>query len=96
MTLLNHKKLYPIRFIKSCPVFDTLSYANKFLPNPDSFDRGSFGSIPVGTTGYIVSWLSKEFFVPDENQPGLDLFISPENPNVLISHKKIKGYYEKI
>lgn len=96
MSLLKQKKLYRIKFIKSCPVIDLFSCTNKFLPSIDSFEKGSFGSIPIDTTGYIVSWLNKEFFVPDENQPGLDLFTSTGQPNVLISHKKIKGYYKKI
>lgn len=100
MISLKEQKLYRVEIVKQCPVvknfLDIFFNSKTYLPSPDSFKRGKFGFIPVGTKGWIIKKWGKLWFFPDEKQEGLDLFLSSGQDCVLISYNKIKNYYKEV
>lgn len=99
MNFFKEEKLYRVEIIKKCCALDAAQQTfgtNKYLPHAESFKKGDFGFIPVGTKGWVMKKFNKEYFLPDEDQEGLDLFISADQNNVLISYDKIKEYCKHI
>ncbi|WP_286906810.1 hypothetical protein [Clostridium sp. UBA1652] len=98
MNFFNEEKFYRVKIIETCPIMNLIQsiFSNGYLPSNKSFNKGSFGFIPVGITGWIIKKFNKKYFLPDENQEGLDLFIPTNQTNVLISYYKIEKYCEKV
>ena len=95
MDFLKEKKLYRIEITKSCPAINAIS-GKSYLPSSDSVKEGAFGSIPVGTRGWVIEKFNKKYFTPDEDQEGLDLYTPADQPNILIPYRKIEGAYKII
>ena len=99
MNFFKEEQLFRVEIIKICPlptVMDALlGRAYGYMPSPDSFTKGSFGCIPIGTKGWIIKIWGKEYFSPDKGQKGLDLFTnSDEADDCLILHSKVKEFYQ--
>ena len=95
MKIFEEKKLYRVEIIKSCPVINAIS-GKSYLPSSDSVKEGSFGFIPAGTKGWVLEKFWKKIFYSDEDQEGLDLFTPADQPNILITYRKIEDSYKII
>jgi hypothetical protein len=69
-------------------------FSNGYLPFKEAFKKGNFGFIPTGTKGWVVTKHNKKYFLPDENQAGLDLFMPSDQNSILIALDKIKDAYK--
>lgn len=103
-SFFKEEMMYNIIITKPCPN-NTLTwsfplygfiYGGFIAPSSESFKKGEFGFIPVGTKGKIIKKWGKFWFSPDSGQPGLDLFIPNGESNVLLPYNKIRGYYKKV
>lgn len=98
MNFFKEEKLFRVEIIKKCYVINLAQYmfSKGYLPSFESFEDGSFGFIPAGIKGWVIKKYNKKYFLPDGGQSGLDLFISTDQNNVLISFDKIENAYKLI
>ena len=98
MKFFNEERLYRVKIIETCPIMTLIQsiFSKGYLPRNKSFTKGNFGYIPVGIEGWVIKKFNKSYFLPDEAQEGLDLFIPANQSNVLISYDKIEKYCEKL
>ncbi|MCP3741979.1 hypothetical protein [Rossellomorea sp. BNER] len=97
MTLFKEEKLYRIEIISKCEVLGLKeSFFGAPYPSIDNIRKGNFGYIPVGTKGWVMKKWGKPYFLPNQNQEGLDLFVPADQPIVLIPYHKIKDRYKKL
>lgn len=94
MSFFKEKRLYRVEVVKKCCIMNTRQniFSKGYLPSSESFKKGNFGFIPVGTKGWVMEKFGKQYFLPDENQEGLDLFMHSDQNNVLIYYSNIKEY----
>ena len=102
MNFFKEERLFRVEIVKICRVITfmnaLLSRSYGSMPSPDSFKKGSkTGCIPVGTKGWIIKKWGMEYFTPDKDQQGVDLFSNVnDSGNCLIPHRKVKEFYKKI
>lgn len=98
MSFFKGEKLYRVEVIKEYPIMNIMQCASSkgYLPSMDSFNKGKFGVIPVGIKGWVIKQYGKEYFLADEDQEGLDLFMPAMQENALISYNKLKEYCNKL
>jgi hypothetical protein len=51
--------------------------------------------IPAGCEGWSIKKWGRTYFLPDENQNGIEQFTPTDQPFVLIPYHKIKDSYKK-
>jgi hypothetical protein len=51
MSFLQQEQLYRVEITEPCNVLGITGTTAGYLPSPDSFKKGHFGTIPVGTKG---------------------------------------------
>lgn len=103
MSIFTQKNLFKIK------TTEKIQYSNNrifkipnfdFSRNSSGIGYHSFNYIPEGITGWVVDWLGREWFSPDDNQEGLEHFIprrsSIDSLNVLIPIEKLNGHYSII
>lgn len=99
MSILNPKKLFKIKTTEKIQynpggIFKIPNF--NFSKNSSGIGYHSFNYIPQGITGWVIDWLGKEWFSPDDNQEGLEHFIprrsSIDSLNVLIPLNKLDDH----
>ncbi|MFC3882360.1 hypothetical protein ACFOU2_01975 [Bacillus songklensis] len=96
MSFLQQEQLYRVEITEPCNVLGITGTTAGYLPSPESFKKGHFGTLPIGTKGWIVKKFGQKYFSPDKDQEGLDLFTLAEQPFVLIPYEKVEGHYKII
>lgn len=99
MSFFKEERIYRVEVIEMCQAINfmqSLFSEDRYLPSQESFKKGSFGYISVGTKGWVVRKFGKLYFTPDKNQEGLDLFLPAGQTDVLISYNKIKHFCRKL
>ncbi|MFD3158311.1 hypothetical protein ACFIJ5_15915 [Haloimpatiens sp. FM7330] len=98
MSFFTRNDLYRVEINEVCYVPATMLGGRAgTYPTLESIEKkGNYGSIPVGTKGWIVEKFGKKYFRPDEDQEGIDLFTPANQPIVLVPYKVVDGHYKKI
>lgn len=97
MSFFKEQKLYRVEITKRCCVIDAVQCffsGRGYLPESEVAKKEGFGFIPVGIKGSIIEKFGKKYFIVDENQEGLDLFLPVgQGDCVMIPYDKIKDCY---
>lgn len=94
MSFFIGEKLYRVEVIRECPIMDVVQniFGRSYFPSINSLGKGKFGFIPVGIKGWVMEKYGKQYFLVDENQDGLDLFMPFLQEDTLIPYNKVKEY----
>ncbi|WP_034262050.1 hypothetical protein [Bacillus sp. J33] len=96
-SVFKEEKLYRIQIIKPCQVIGILDNVfGGFYPFLDDIKEENWGIIPAGCEGWIFKKWGRTYFLPDENQNGIEQFTPTDQPFVLIPYHKIKDSYKKL
>ncbi|NRY59191.1 hypothetical protein [Clostridium beijerinckii] len=100
MTFLKQVKLYRVKITEPCDNKNILQKTlnlNYTLNNSGIGYREFNNIIPAGIKGWIIQWMGKKYFAPDDNQEGLKDFLNRvQTADILIPYKRIEGHYCKI
>lgn len=97
MIFFKQVKLYRVKITESCDNKNILQNILTFnyTPNYSGIGYRKFSNIiPVGITGWIIQWMGKKYFTPDDNQEGLKDFLNRiQTSDILIPYKRVEGHY---
>ncbi|WP_026884990.1 hypothetical protein [Clostridium beijerinckii] len=100
MTFLKQVKLYRVKITELCDNKNILQKTLNFnytLNNSGIGYREFNNIIPAGITGWIIQWMGKKYFAPDDNQESLKDFLNRvQTEDILIPYKRIEGHCCKI
>lgn len=97
MIFFKQVKLYRVRITEPCDnqgIFQkTLNF--NYTPNDSGVGYRKFNNIiPIGITGWIIQWMGKKHFAPDDNQEGLKDFLNRvQTTDILIPYNRVEGHY---
>ena len=97
MLFFRQVKLYKVKITELCDNKNILqkTLIFNYTPNDSGIGYRNFSNIiPVGITGWIIQWMGKKYFAPDENQEGLKDFLNRvQTTDILIPYKRVEGHY---
>ncbi|OOM80208.1 hypothetical protein [Clostridium sp. BL-8] len=97
MIFFKQVKLYRVKITEPCDnkgIFQkTLNF--NYTPNDSGIGYRKFNNIiPSGITGWIIQWMGKKYFAPDDNQEDLKDFLNRvQTEDILIPYKRVEGHY---
>lgn len=87
------QKLHRIEIVEDIVSYSASSLQAQRNRYPFQTDVSKDGVIAKGTRGYIIKRWGRMYFSPDTDQIGIERFTPPDQPYVLIPHKKVKNKY---
>ncbi|WP_282172132.1 hypothetical protein [Cytobacillus firmus] len=96
-SVFKEEKLYRIQISKPCRVIGILDNVfGGFYPFLDDIKEENWEMISTGCEGWLIKKWGRTYFLPDENQSGIQQFTHTNQPFVLIPFHKIKDSYKKM